>query len=190
MPSSFKAIEDPIDFFERQKLCTACMDDLDIPIPAIIDQLDDRVNKDYVAHPDRLYLVGKDGKIAYAGAKGPRGFKPDELEQAMMRELSGEAPTTPPAEPSAEGGLRRPAPAPGAGGLRGARGTPAGRPDPERMFQRMDADGDGKLTKEELPPGMQQRWQRMDANGDGVVDQQEQAAIIMRFRRASGGEPE
>ncbi len=166
------------------------MDYSDIPIPAIIDQLDDRVNKDYVAHPDRLYLVGKDGKIAYAGAKGPRGFKPDELEQAMMRELSGEAPTTPPAEPSAEGGVRlRPRSRCGWPAWR-RRGTPPGRPDPERMFQRMDADGDGKLTKEELPPGMLRRWQRMDANGDGVVDQQEQAAIIMRFRRASGGEPE
>jgi len=46
------------------------------------------VNKAYSAHPDRLYLVGKDGKIAYAGAPGPQGFNPDQLEEAIRAELS------------------------------------------------------------------------------------------------------
>ena len=36
------------------------------------------------------------------------------------------------------------------------------------MFRRMDADGNGKLTKSELPPQMRQRWAMMDTNGDGV----------------------
>ena len=68
-PTDFLAIEDPINLVERQEVCTACIDDLDIPIPAIVDRLDDQVNKDYGAQPDRLYLVGKDGKIAYAGTR-------------------------------------------------------------------------------------------------------------------------
>ena len=68
-------------------MCVRCVDDLGIPIPAIVDRLDDRVNKAYGAHPDRLYLVGKDGKIAYAGPPGPRGFDPDELEEAIRKEL-------------------------------------------------------------------------------------------------------
>ena len=41
-----------------------------------------------MALPDRLYLVGKDGKITYAGGRGPRGFKPDELEDAIREELA------------------------------------------------------------------------------------------------------
>ena len=183
-PSSFLAIEDPIDFLERQEVCTACVDDLNIPIPAIIDHLDDRVNKAYAAHPDRMYLVGKNGKIAYAGARGPSGFKPDELEKAITRELSGEAPADPPAQQSAVGRGARPGGGPGFGGMRGG---PAGRPDPAQMFRRMDADGDGRLSKEELPPGMRQRWQRMDTNGDGFVDRDEQSAIVERIRRFSRG---
>ena len=45
------------------------------------------MNKTYGAHPDRLYLVGRDGKIAYTGGRGPTGFRPDELEEAITAEL-------------------------------------------------------------------------------------------------------
>lgn len=34
----------------------------------------------YHAMPDRLFVIGVDGKIAYRGDRGPRGFKLDELE--------------------------------------------------------------------------------------------------------------
>ena len=56
-------------------------------IPAVIDRVDNRVDGAYQGKPDRLYLVGKDGRIAYAGSRGPRGFKPDELRRAIDREL-------------------------------------------------------------------------------------------------------
>jgi Iodothyronine deiodinase len=52
-------------------------------MPALLDQVDDAVSKAYASFPDRLYLIGKDGKIAYAGARGPLGFKPAELEKAI-----------------------------------------------------------------------------------------------------------
>ncbi len=175
-----------MNLVERQEVCTACIDDLDIPIPAIVDRLDDRVNKDYAAQPDRLYLVGKDGKIAYAGGRGPGGFKTEELKQAIVQELSGETPSNPPSQQQVAGGMR-PRGGPGFGGMRGGRGGPAGRRDPARMFKRLDADGDGRLTKQELPAGMQQRWQRMDTDGDGFVDQDEQAVIIQRIQKFSRG---
>lgn len=176
-PKSFLEIEDPINWEERQDVCSDCIDDLELPMPAVVDQLDDRVNQAYGAHPDRLYLVGKDGKIAYAGAKGPSGFKPDELERAIQRELAGKPPLAaqaPDAAQTARPGPIRP-------------GVPARR-DPAMMFQRFDADHDGKLTKDEVPPFMLQRWARMDVNGDGVVDEAEQAAVIERIRR-SGARP-
>jgi hypothetical protein len=34
-----------------------------------------------------LYLVGRDGRIAFQGDEGPFGFKPDELERAIEQEL-------------------------------------------------------------------------------------------------------
>jgi hypothetical protein len=60
---------------------------------------------------------------------------------------------------------------PGGGG-RGA-GGPGGM-DPAAMFDRLDADGDGRLTKEELPEPMRDRiLQRFDSNGDGIITREE-----------------
>lgn len=49
--------------------------------------MDDSTSFAYASFPDRLYLVGKDGKVAYAGGKGPRGFVPDDLEDAIRVSL-------------------------------------------------------------------------------------------------------
>ena len=62
------------------------MDDLKLPMPALIDGVDDKVGKAYGGWPDRLYLVGKDGKITYAGGRGPFGFDPDAWERAIIAE--------------------------------------------------------------------------------------------------------
>ena len=56
-------------------------------MPALVDGMDNKVNRAYAAGPDRLYLVGRDGEIAYQSGRGPWGFKPDELEAAIKKEL-------------------------------------------------------------------------------------------------------
>lgn len=82
-------LEDPKSLVERRQVAATCMTKLDLErIPALVDDLDDRVNKAYAAWPDRLYLVGKDGNIAYCGGPGPFEFKPDELEEAIREELA------------------------------------------------------------------------------------------------------
>ncbi len=87
-PSTFELIEDPITDLERQSVAKTCMAKLALdPIPAVLDRIDDKVNDAYKGWPDRLYLVGKDGNIAYGGGRGPFGFKPDELEDAIGAEL-------------------------------------------------------------------------------------------------------
>ena len=86
-PSGFEMIEDPIDFDERTAVATQCVADLNMPMPAIVDKLDDAVSKAYGGWPDRLYLIGADGKIAYAGGQGPFLFAPDELDEAIRAEL-------------------------------------------------------------------------------------------------------
>ena len=48
-----------------------------------MDGMDDAANKAYAAHPTRLYLVGLDGNVVYAGGIGPLGFKPAELKVAI-----------------------------------------------------------------------------------------------------------
>lgn len=81
-------VEEPISFEERYSIAGTCMASLALQrLPAVVDGMDNAVNRNYQAQPDRLYLIGKDGKIAYAGRRGPRGFKPLELEHAIRKEL-------------------------------------------------------------------------------------------------------
>ena len=87
-PSFGVLIEDPISDAERAGVARICMTKMELrPIPAVVDHIDDKVGRAYSAHPDRLYLVGKDGKIAYAGGRGPFGFITDELADAIAKEL-------------------------------------------------------------------------------------------------------
>jgi hypothetical protein len=58
--------------------------DLKLKIPTLLDSVGDEVGRAYTAQPDRLYLVGTDGKIVYAGRQGPQGFDPDELKEAIL----------------------------------------------------------------------------------------------------------
>ncbi len=81
-------MEEPVTDSDRLANAKVCMAKLDLePIPAVIDRVDNKIGAAYSAWPDRLYLVGKDGKIAYAGGRGPFGFKPDELEASIKTEL-------------------------------------------------------------------------------------------------------
>ena len=53
-------------------------------------------------------------------------------------------------------------------------------------IDRMDKNGDGKLSKDELPERMAQRFDRMDTNGDGFIDEEEFATLMER-RQGQGG---
>jgi hypothetical protein len=55
-------------------------------MPMAVDGVDNAVASAYGGWPDRLYLVGRDGRIAFQGGEGPFGFKPEELERAIERE--------------------------------------------------------------------------------------------------------
>ena len=77
---------------ERYGVASKCVVDLGLDmIPAVIDKIDNKVGEAYQGWPDRLYLVGTDGKLSYAGKRGPRGFKPDELEASIKKELAKKA---------------------------------------------------------------------------------------------------
>ena len=54
---------------------------------------------------------------------------------------------------------------------------------PEEFIKRFDKDGDGKLTREELPPGFGKAFQASDKNGDGKLDRDEVAAMLTLVRQ-------
>ena len=68
---------------ERIDVGQTCMLKLALEIPALVDEMDDAVAEGYAAIPERLYLIGCDGRVAYKGGMGPMFFKPREWEQAI-----------------------------------------------------------------------------------------------------------
>ena len=80
-------VSQPTTDAEREEAATSCALGLRIRMPVVIDPVDDRVARAYGALPDRLYLIGRGGRIAYQGEPGPWGFQPAELEKAIRAEL-------------------------------------------------------------------------------------------------------
>ena len=75
---------------ERVEVAQVCMVKTALAMPAAVDAMDDAVARRYAAMPERLYLVGRDGRVAYKGGIGPMFFRPKEWEAAIARHL-GEA---------------------------------------------------------------------------------------------------
>ena len=73
----------PKTFADRVAVADACAIRLELSIPTLIDDMENSTDLKYYALPDRLYLVGRDGRIAYRGAPGPWGFLAAELEKAI-----------------------------------------------------------------------------------------------------------
>ena len=81
-------VEEPTTLEERRAVAQRCDIALGLaPMKVLLDDMDNTAGSAYAGHPDRLYLVGKGGRISYAGDRGPRGFNPDELEDAIRSEL-------------------------------------------------------------------------------------------------------
>ena len=82
------ALADPVSLEGRAAAADACALRLSTRIPILLDGLDDAVASAYGGWPDRLYLVGRDGRIAFQGEVGPFGFQPAELAHALEAALA------------------------------------------------------------------------------------------------------
>jgi type I thyroxine 5'-deiodinase len=70
---------------ERITTASACVRTLGIHIPAILDGIENKTERAYTGWPDRLYLIGTDGRVAFKTAPGPYGFSTSGLQQALER---------------------------------------------------------------------------------------------------------
>jgi hypothetical protein len=81
------ALADPGSDAARAEVAATCATRLQTRLPVAVDGVDDAVALAYGGWPDRLYLIGRDGRIAYQGGEGPFGFEPDGLANAIDTEL-------------------------------------------------------------------------------------------------------
>lgn len=75
----------PKDIAEREEVAGSCVRNLHIQIPALVDGFDNTTEKAYTGWPDRLYVIDKDGRVAYKSKPGPFGFHPSEMEDTLKR---------------------------------------------------------------------------------------------------------
>ena len=85
------SLAQPTTYDERVKVAQACGERLALGFPMLVDTIDDTVGARYSGMPSRIYLVDRDGKIAYKSGRGPFGFKPAELEQSLVLLLQASA---------------------------------------------------------------------------------------------------
>ena len=86
-PARHIEIEQPTTFDKRKEVAMKCSGELKLPMPMVVDDMKNSVAMAYNALPDRLFILGADGKIAYRGDRGPRGFKVDEMKKALAKLL-------------------------------------------------------------------------------------------------------
>ena len=80
-------VTDPTTNKLRAEVAQTCAVRMRIRMPVLVDRIDNAVASAYGGWPDRLYLIGRDGRIAFQGGEGPFGLKPPELDAAIRAEL-------------------------------------------------------------------------------------------------------
>ena len=78
----------PTNDEERIRNATKCKNGILGHLPTYVDGIDNAVNDAYAALPNRLFLIAKDGTVAWDSGLGPFGFSPDGLEAAIKKYLS------------------------------------------------------------------------------------------------------
>ena len=75
---------------ERRELARAFIDQMDVETETLLNDIDNTAMACYAAWPERLYIIGTDGRIIYKGGMGPFYFDPDEVEEILSREFAPE----------------------------------------------------------------------------------------------------
>jgi type I thyroxine 5'-deiodinase len=75
----------PKSFEERTAVADVCVRKLAIQIPALIDDIQNSTEAAYTGWPDRLYVIDREGRIAYKSAPGPFGFKLEGVQESFQR---------------------------------------------------------------------------------------------------------
>jgi tetratricopeptide (TPR) repeat protein len=73
---------------EKREHADLCVRKLDLPFPALVDGMDGAAEAAYQAWPSRVYLLGRDGRVAFSSRLGELDFRPADLDAALRAILS------------------------------------------------------------------------------------------------------
>ncbi len=78
-------LKEPKTSDERRAAAKTCLSELKLDMPTVIDDMDDTASMSYSAWPERIYVIDRDGKIAFRTALGPMGFAPKKAGEALAK---------------------------------------------------------------------------------------------------------
>lgn len=68
---------------ERAQVAEACILRLELAMPTLLDDMDNSTDRSYAARPERLYVIDRQGTVAFQSGPGPFGFDVASWEQAI-----------------------------------------------------------------------------------------------------------
>ena len=81
-------IKEHKSYEDRCQTAEMLINDRSLTMPMLIDDMENSTNLAYQAHPDRVFLVRTDGRLAVAAERGPWGFGPGlEAAQQWLQEF-------------------------------------------------------------------------------------------------------
>ena len=75
----------PSNMGEKTEHASMCSRRLHLPFPAVVDGLNDAVEKAYNAWPSRAFVITREGRIAYTTRLTELEFHADDMESALRR---------------------------------------------------------------------------------------------------------
>lgn len=76
-------VTNPQTLEDRCEIASSCVRNLGIEFPALVDGADNAVERAYTGWPDRLYVIDREGRIAYKSGPGPFGFDPTGVDSTL-----------------------------------------------------------------------------------------------------------
>lgn len=89
----------PTTLAERVGIANDFKERFEYPIPLVVDRMDNAAEEAFAALPERLYIIGADGKVAYKGGVGPFNFEPKEVVAWLQENVGPESTSTETAPP-------------------------------------------------------------------------------------------
>ncbi len=87
MPSNLKEhilVASARTFDQRDAAADTCVVKLGLKIPALVDDMQDSTERAYTGWPDRLYVIDRNGRVAFKSKAGPFGFDPKGMGTAIQ----------------------------------------------------------------------------------------------------------
>lgn len=77
----------PKSMAERADVAEACVLNLDLAMPTLLDDMDNSTDTAYAAVPERLYVVSREGEVTFQCGPGPFGFDIDGWLEAIEQAI-------------------------------------------------------------------------------------------------------